>query len=138
MILEVISPEYDKYTTIDKDPNPESIRNHMESLSWDDITFVRINKDENNWIECSGSHPDGFSIIYKEGSESFITKDEPEGLEQLILTMQDFSIDGKDWKNICRWTPHAGRKEGQKSGCAAAIAIFFVLCSSAFLIDKIT
>ncbi|MDQ8205825.1 hypothetical protein [Pelagicoccus sp. SDUM812003] len=137
MILEAISPEYEKYTTVDTEPTPESIRAYVESLPWDDITFVRIKKDETHWVECSGSHPDGFSVIYQEGTETFITQDEPEGLEQLILTMQDFSIGGNDWKSICRWSPHGGRKEGSKSGCAAVIAFAFLLISGTLLLDKI-
>ncbi len=46
-------------------PTKEIVSEVIRKVDWNDISFIQIVFDVNNWIEVSGSHSDGYCSIYK-------------------------------------------------------------------------
>lgn len=88
------------YTLLKVDPNPEDIRIHLETLRWKKTTFIRMWKDQRNWLEYGGSELIGFKLIFCEGNRGYIAKEGPRTLEQAIIVLQDFCLGGNDWMEL--------------------------------------
>jgi hypothetical protein len=78
-------------------PSENQISHLINSIDWGKFKTIRLRKDDNNWIEVSGSLvEDGLAIIYEEDGISFVTKDAPETLTQLEQALLSyFRGDGK-------------------------------------------
>lgn len=123
MKLEAIQPREKDYRLVDDGPTPQRIESYVRGLPWKDITIVRIKKDDENWVECSGAHGDGFCVICREGAVGRISADEPESLDQLILILQDYSTGSDQWKEMMRWQDHPIESKGSKSSCLGIVLI---------------
>lgn len=87
----------------EQDPTPERIEELARRLPWRNITWVTLTRENGDWIECSGAHADGFCVIYQEGGAGYISADEPSGLDQIILVLQDYAMGGSLWKELFSW-----------------------------------
>lgn len=138
MILEAIQPREKDYRVVDNEPTPDKIESYVRDLPWKDITIVRLKKDEENWVECSGAHGDGFCVIYREGAEGRMSADEPESLDQLILILQDYSTGSDQWKDMMRWENYPISTSDSKAGCLGiALITFGVLATVGTAIELI-
>lgn len=76
---------------IANNPSENQISHLVNSIDWNKFKTIRLRKDDNNWIEVSGSLvEDGLAIIYEEAGVSFVIKDAPETLTQLEQALLSF------------------------------------------------
>ncbi len=72
----LLSQNLDGYHTACENPTADEIRKHVESLDWQTLSGAKIETDPTRWIEMSGSDNDGYSIIYSDSENEWISKEE--------------------------------------------------------------
>lgn len=114
------------YKLVAETTDPDVIEEKLFEPEWESLTGIRIEIDGLNWIDLSGSKDDGFSIIYSDGENEWITKDAPESLEQSILAVQSYAMKGNEWKELFEWE-HFNKAGAKPAGCASVIILLFIL-----------
>lgn len=126
MKLLKIDPTDKDFSLVVETEDPVVIEEKLKESEWEPITRFRLLIDDLNWIDLSGAHGHGFSIIYSDGENEWITKDEPESLEQSILAVQSYAIKGNEWKELFEWE-HFNKAGTKAAGCASVIILLFIL-----------
>lgn len=117
-----------EYKLVTETTDPDIIEKKLSDPEWASLTGIRLEIDSLNWIELSGSKSDGFSIIYSDGENEWITKEAPESLEQSILAVQSYAMKGNEWKELFEWE-HFNKAGAKSAGCASAIILFVTITS---------
>jgi hypothetical protein len=105
MVLEVLETAGGKQQVVAANPDAETIARVVQGLSWSDITFVVLKKDENNYLEGSGSfNPnDGLSATYMEDGVEHVSRYSPKSLQVIVALLTSYrSGDGK-WRTMIEW-----------------------------------
>jgi hypothetical protein len=103
MTLEVAAPPDHQEKVVARDADAESIDRVMRQLSWDDITFVVLKADEDNWMETSGSATDGFSARITLDGETWVSRRPPESLEEMIALLVSYRNGDNAWQDVMEW-----------------------------------
>ncbi len=127
----LLSQNLDGYHTACENPTADEIRKHVESLDWQTLSGAKIETDPTRWIEMSGSDNDGYSIIYSDSENEWISKEEPEDRDHCITTLQAYASGDKDWMELFSWNHFNKLVDGkyEKKGCFPVIMITLLLGS---------
>lgn len=90
------------YDVISADASVDVVRNQVDSMSWDDLSAVKVQAPQRLYIEGSGSHVDGFALIYGEGDDLFLSKDAP-SLEIMRECILKFAASDESWRSMVEW-----------------------------------
>lgn len=101
--LKLLTPESSKFQRHSENPNPREIATLVNELEWEEYTAIRIESFNQNWIECSGSHQDGFSLSYAYQGKSRVAENNPTSPTDFIPLLQAYSIDNPSWKSLYEW-----------------------------------
>ena len=90
---------------IAQEASPEQISTLVKSEAWRTITFVVIQIDENNWLECSGSlrPEDGLSARYCVEGEEYVACRAPDSLDMCINLLVSYNQKDNRWLNMIEW-----------------------------------
>jgi hypothetical protein len=50
-------------------PDTETIARCLAELDWKEEVFAKLSRDEFNYLQTTGNHPEGFIVEYQDGSE---------------------------------------------------------------------
>ena len=84
-------------------PDDADIETAVQNLSWYDITFVVLARDEANWCEFSGSHADGFSACYAEQDQEYVISEAPSSLDDGIRLLTLYLNGDQRWRVEYDW-----------------------------------
>ena len=126
MKLLKIEPTDKDFSTVVETEDPSVIEEKMKGSEWEPITRFRLVIDDLNWIDLSGAHGHGFSIVYSDGENEWITKEAPESLEQSILAVQSYAMKGSEWQELFEWE-HFNKAGAKPAGCASVIILLLIL-----------
>ena len=90
------------YELISADASVAIVEEQIDSMSWSELSAVKLVASERLFIEGSGSHQDGFSIIYGEDQEQFITKEAPP-LDVMRECILRFAASDESWRSTVEW-----------------------------------
>lgn len=130
MILKIANPAGKDYREISRNPSSEVIHDSILSMPWKNISAAMLIVDSKRWIELSGSKEDGFSIVYSDEKDEWITIEPPETMDEGIEALQSYASGGGEWFDSYQWSRF--NKSGStgpnaKGGCASIIALTLLL-----------
>lgn len=105
LVLEVHEPPNHAPRIVATNPDATAIKRAIEGLKWDDITFVVLKYDDDNWIEGSGSlrPDDGLSARYVEGGNEYISARPPESLDEIVRLLESYRSGDGRWRAMIEW-----------------------------------
>jgi hypothetical protein len=103
MRLEIHAPPDNDVSIVSDAATGRQIAEVIESQPWNDITFVVLRRDDDNWFEVSGSTPAGFSARYMADGEEFVSSRAPDSLAEMSLLMASYLEDDGKWKSVIGW-----------------------------------
>jgi hypothetical protein len=126
MKVEIADPLPEGYERTLNVESPGEIEELVRSLSWEELSAVKVWKHESDWIECSGSHEDKFSIVYKGKQDGFITANPVESVDEMVTVLREYCRGGEEWKEMFSWEdfPVGDTLGGQGCGPLAVVGAF--------------
>lgn len=103
MKLEIHAPPDNDVSIVSDAATGRQIAEVIESQPWNDITFVVLRRDDDNWFEVSGSTTAGFSARYMADGEEFVSSRAPDSLAEMSLLMASYLEDEGKWKSAIGW-----------------------------------
>ncbi len=105
MILELYSPPTNDRQVVTDSASDSAIELTIRNQPWDDITFVVLRIDDDNWFEVSGSlNPDdGLSASYSESGTEHVSASPPESLDHCIALMRSYLKGDDKWRSEIKW-----------------------------------
>jgi hypothetical protein len=95
-------PDHEPRVVAEK-PNLAQLQETIQGMKWTDITFVVVRRDEDNWIEFSGSTEDGFSARYMEEGQEYVISQAPASTVDGV-TLLGLYLRGDDgWRTDYEW-----------------------------------
>jgi len=98
------SPDFEE-KIVANSPTPELLESTVQSLAWSDITFVILKKNEQDWLELSGSldPSDGLSMRYFDSTGEFVSDRAPSSLKEGTTVLKKYLLDNPEWKKTYNW-----------------------------------
>ena len=90
------------YRQVSVDASGTDVQKQVQAMSWTDLSAVKVVAGPDLYLEGSGSHEDGFSMIYREGQREFITSDDP-SYTLMSSCLQKFAKGDGSWKTDAKW-----------------------------------
>jgi hypothetical protein len=91
-------PKYERQV-LSYDPTPEIVARAVRSQRWDDLTYLVLRKDEENWLSVSGYLPDHFAAFVQVGGKETAIDKAPQSMEEMTALLQSYLADDKAWKS---------------------------------------
>ena len=123
MKVEVADPLPEGYERTLNVDSPDEIEELVRSLSWEELSAVKVWKHESDWIECSGSHEDKFSIVYKEKQDGCITANPVGSVDDMVTVLREYCRGGEEWKEMFSWEEFPVQDALDGQGCGPFIAV---------------
>ena len=105
MVLLIHEPPEHIERVLARSPDAATIRDAVNGLTWSDLTFVTVKRDNNNWLEGSGSlNPeDGLSARYMANGEEHVAARAPNSLNEIVALLQSFAASDGRWRQLIEW-----------------------------------
>ena len=78
----------------------------IDSMSWQDLSAILVRKSENDFLEGSGSHDDGFSLIHTQDGRQDVTPNAPD-LQELKTCLIQYFNGEPGWREMSIWQGEA-------------------------------
>ena len=101
--LVVYEPPGHEPRVVSEQPDLAHIQETIQGLEWNDITFVVLSRDEDNWIEFSGSTADGFSARYMEGGQEHVISQAPASIAVGVTLLDLYLREDERWRTEYDW-----------------------------------
>ncbi|WP_442506128.1 hypothetical protein SH528x_004956 [Novipirellula sp. SH528] len=105
LTFELYAPPSNEPEVIAQGPDEALVESTIREQSWNDLTFVVLRVDTDNWFEVSGSlNPaDGLSAAYSEDGTEHVSDRPPESLDACISLMLSYLRADDRWRTDIDW-----------------------------------
>ncbi|MBW3565805.1 MAG: hypothetical protein KY459_13900 [Acidobacteria bacterium] len=105
MILELYPPPANERVVLAENATREDVVSAIFDRDWNEITFVVLKADDDDWFEISGSiQPfDGLSARVMESGEEKVSARAPRSLEEAAALMTSYLEGDNHWRVKIPW-----------------------------------
>ncbi|NNL99558.1 MAG: hypothetical protein HKO62_02325 [Gammaproteobacteria bacterium] len=110
LTLEIFLPPDHQPQTIADNPSASQLAFTIRRLAWDDLTFVVLKYDDENWIELSGALTDDFGLsarYWNDGIEHVAARP-PADLDEGTRLLEHYRRGDSLWKQMISWEAAGG------------------------------
>jgi hypothetical protein len=117
------------------EPDANTIASELTGMNWEEDIFAKLSRDQLNYIQATGTHPEGFIVEYQDGSETnFFEASQKLRFEALKDIFLAYARADSSWQTAVQWKRVAIQKNRGRlqfilvlAGVVGLVALFLGL-----------